>query len=88
MFSKILAYFQATVPGYKTIIASIIVAALGAAQGLDWVTLVNSPTKAGWTAAGLAVFYAGLRAVSITSIFKTTSPAPMPPGFNADGTKE
>jgi hypothetical protein len=78
MLQKIITYIQTIAPGWKTAIVSAIVAALGAAQGLDWITLVNTPTKAGWTAAGLAVLYAGLRAISITSIFKSTSPAPMP----------
>ena len=54
--------------GWRTLIASAIVAALGVMQGLDWVTLVNSPKSFGWAAAGGALLFAVLRAITTTPV--------------------
>ena len=54
--------------GWRTLIASSIVAALGVLQGLDWVNLVNDPKSFGWMAAGGAVLFAVLRAITTTPV--------------------
>lgn len=54
--------------GYRTLIAAAVVAALGALQGLDWVTLVTNPKAFGWTAAGLGIVMAVFRAITSTPV--------------------
>jgi hypothetical protein len=54
--------------GYRTLIAAGIVAALGVLQGFDWITLVSTPSGFGWSAAGTALLFAVLRAVTTTPV--------------------
>lgn len=54
--------------GYRTLIVAGIVAVLGVLQGFDWVTLVNTPKGFGWSAAGTALVFAVLRAVTTTPL--------------------
>lgn len=56
--------------GWKTAIASVLVAAVGAAQGLDWIDLVSDPQTAGWVVAGLGAAMAFLRSITTTPMFK------------------
>ena len=62
--------------GWRTLIASGIVAALGVLQGLDWVTLVTTPSSFGWTAAGGAILFAVLRAITTTPIGQVAPSTP------------
>lgn len=68
--------------GWKTFLAGLFVVILGYLQTVNWVELFNTPTKAGWSVVGIGIVFTALRFATNTSIFKSTSPAPMPPPEN------
>jgi hypothetical protein len=58
--------------GWKTVLASLVVVALGAlqaAEGLDWIALVGD-TWAGVIVAGIGALMLWLRSITSTPIFK------------------
>ena len=66
--------------GWKTFAVSLAVVIVGFLQGADWAHLIpNNPQVVGWIFVGLGAAMAALRAMTNTSIFQKTSPAPFPP---------
>jgi hypothetical protein len=78
---------SAFLTGYKTMIAAAIVFILSQMQAWDWATILTNPKSFAWTTSIMAIWFGLLRLMTNTTAFKKTSPAPMPLGFNADGTK-
>lgn len=62
--------------GYRTFIASALVAVFGALAVVDWNAFLTNPT-AGWTAIASAVLFAVMRAIT------TTPPGTAPPASGA-----
>lgn len=55
--------------GYKTVIVAVLVAIIGALQGLDWVNLMPAGSQAvGWVTTALGVIMFVLRAVTTTPL--------------------
>lgn len=59
--------------GYKTALAAVAVAVVGALQGLDWASLIpNDPQTVGWIVSGIGVVMFVLRTVTKTGIGKSS----------------
>lgn len=67
-------------PGYKTLISSAVLAALGVIQA-NVVQLIQDPKSFGWAAFGTAIFFAIMRSLTQTTVLTDTSPAPTPVGI-------
>ena len=56
--------------GWRTLLASVIIATLGALQALDWFTILSTPRDFGWAMSGLGIIMAIFRALTGTPITK------------------
>jgi hypothetical protein len=56
--------------GYKTYIASALLAVFGVLAQTDWVTLLNHPNSAAWVALGSAVLMAVMRVITQATTVK------------------
>jgi hypothetical protein len=54
-----------TLPGWKTLIVSVLFACFGALQGLDWVHLVPDKQVDGWIIFGIGVVMGALRYLTV-----------------------
>lgn len=54
--------------GFKTVIVGVLLAVLGALQGLDWLSLISDPEIAGWVVSGIGVVMTVLRLFTTTPV--------------------
>jgi hypothetical protein len=64
--------------GYKTYIASALLAVFGVLAQTDWVTLLNHPNAAAWVALGSAVLMAVMRVITQATTVKKALYTPVP----------
>jgi len=62
---------MSTLKGYRTIIVAVLIAVIGALQGLNWLNLLpDNAEAAGWIVSGLGFVMMALRAVTDTPVGK------------------